>query len=626
MRTRHTNRTQHGRVIFLLEKNINAIIITFTSITFLLFICNLVDYTSDCLKNTQPIYLQKKRRNICEMEEITAARYTQYASSDMKSITTLKSILDLDKVVAHLSENDKIPNYDGYLEILNSNGIPIGKIETQVKTHRENYSKPSFSVKLNLLAYARDVVQLPFILIAVDQKNKKAFWKEITHENARLFINEALARKPKSNSYSIQFDKENEIAENPPYDKWKEIIESHKKLFRETTEINKQLIISEVELKKLKLKLDFIERDVSQNYVQIHIFLDTLNNLFSKEFKIIKKLFVSDFWKFGIVTFGDVTENRITYSLFSIDWNENLRQINTYEGSNDIQNFINDYPSVRAHSGKNPILKTPVKYAYEKLWEYLKFMLDKKLIWPNDQYLQQEFLFHINDTKFGNLKIEEPNTLNLVFIKEQIDNYLNLIPESEKKLMKDFPEINGNLYRALDYIQNFRILKKKLINRLSPSKISLQNITTSVGEKGKLPEDIKTTLFDYWHALLNSYENVLDEFFPLVKEELSNNNYTYIIIPVINDSTFNIPYLRVLKFNTKKKLKRNIFIEMNQSNIKLDFKNGVIIYNEKKYKFLNCENEIMSISSLIDDMPIRKGVYHLLNKHLKNYFERLKEL
>lgn len=561
------------------------------------------------------------------MEEITAAGYTQNTSSDMTSITTLKSILDLNKVIAHLSENDKTPNYDGYLEILNNNGIPIGKIETQVKTHREKYSNPSFSIKLKLLAYTRDVVQLPFILIAVDQKNKKAFWEEITPENARLYINEALAKKPKSSSYPIQFNKKNEIAENPPYDNWKEIVENHKKVFRETTEINKQLIISETELKKLKLKLDFIERDVNPNYFQIHMFLDTLNNLFSKEFKIIRKLFVSDFWKFGIVTFGEVTENRITYSLYSIDWNVNLRQINTYEESNDIQNFINDYPSVRAYSGKNPILKTPVKYAYEKLWEYLKLMLDKKLIWPNDQYLQQEFLFHINDTKFGNLTIEEPKILDLVFIKEQIDNYLNLIPESEKKLMKDFPEMNGNLYRALDYIQNFRILKRKIIKRLSPSKISLQNIATSVGEKGKFPEDIQTTLIDYWHALLYSYENVLDEFFPLVKEELSNNNSTYIIIPFIDDSSFNIPYLTVLKFkNEKKKTKGNIFIEMNQANVKVDFKNRIVIYNEKKYKFSNYEKERMSISSLIDDMPVRKGVYNLLTKNFKSYFEEFKEI
>lgn len=560
------------------------------------------------------------------MKKITAKRYTRNASSDMSSITTLKSILDLKKVIAHLSENDKTPNYDGYLEILDDKGIPIGKIETQVKTHREKYSNPSFSVTLNLLAYAKDVVQLPFILVAVDQKNKMAFWTEITPENARIFIDKALGGKQKSNSFSIQFEKGNEISLNPPYGSWKKIIENHKKLFRESTEINRQLIISEAELKKLKLKLDFIERDENPNYVQMHIFLDTLNNLFSSEFKIIRKLFVSDFWKFGIIIFGEVTESRIAYSLFSIDWNENPRQINKYKESNDFQKFISDYPSVRAYSGKNPILTTPVNYAYVKLWEYIKLMLDRKLLWPNNQYLQQEFLFHLKDTKFRNLTIEEIQELDLSSFKERIDNYLRLIPGSEKKLMHEFPEMNGNLFRALDYIQNFRIQGKQIINRLSPSKISLQNIATSVGERGKLPENIQTTLFDYWNALLNSYENVLDEFFPLVKEELSNNNSTYIIIPFIDASSFNIAYLAVLKIkNENRKANRKIFIEMNQANVKFDFKKRIVLHNEKKYKFSNYENERMSISSLIDDMPIRKGVYNLLLKNLNNYFEKFRE-
>lgn len=560
------------------------------------------------------------------MEEITAARYTPNTSSDMMSITTLKSILDFTKVIAHLSENDKTPNYDGYLEILDQKGIPIGKIETQVKTHRKKYSIPSFSVKLNLLVYARDVVQLPFILIAVDQQNKRAFWKEITPENARSFIDKALSKKSKAKSYAIQFEKKHEITLKPPYDRWKEIIENHKKLFRESTETNRQLLISETELKKIKIKLEYVERDENPHYVQMHLFLDSLNNLFNNEFKIIQKLFVSNFWKFGIIIFGEVKENRIAYSLFSINWNENIKQINKYEDSDNFQKFISDYPSVRVYSGKNPILTNPKHYAYEKIWDNLKLMLERKLLWPNNQYLHQEFLFHLKDTNFKSHSIEELQELNLPHFKEQIDNYLALIPESEIKLMQEFPEMNGNLFRALDYIQNFRIQGKQSINRFSPSKISLQNISTSVMEKGKLPENTEKTLFYYWNTLLNSYEDVLDEFFPITKEELSHIKSTYIIIPFIDTYSSNIPYLSVMKIKNETRNKsRNIFIEMNPANVKLDITKKVIIYNNKKYKFSNYEMERMSISSLVDEMPIRNGVYNLLTKNLKKYFDKFKE-
>lgn len=370
------------------------------------------------------------------------------------------------------------------------------------------------------------------------------------------------------------------------------------------------------------------EREESPNYIQLHIFLDTLNNLFSNEFKIIRKLFVSDFWKFGIITFGQITENRIAYSLFSIGWDKNLKQINTYPESNGFDNFVSDYLSFRGYSNANPVLASPVKHAYERVEEYLKLMLERNLIWPNNQYLQNEYLFYIKDWQFRDT--EETRAIDLISLKEQIENYFKLIPYKERK-MREFPEMKNNLYRALEYIQNFRIEGKTAINRLSPSQQTLQNISLSVGQSGKFPSNIESMLFDYWNTLLNSYENVLDEFFPLIKEELSNNNSTYIIIPFIdassfNDRIFNIPYLSIVKFkNGNRSPNRKIFIEINQANVKLDFKKRVILYNEKKYKFSNYENERMSISSLIDDMPIRKGVYNLLTKNLKSYFEKFKE-
>lgn len=566
------------------------------------------------------------------IEEIKPAIYSNSASSDIDSISIFESILDKKSIIPHLNKIDKIPNYDGFLELVD-NGVPIGKIEVQVKTLRKNYKNPSHPIELSTLAYAKDL-QLPFLLVVVDQNKKKVFWKEINRENSILLINEALDKKDDQKSISVKFERNNEIPKHSPYSIWKTIVEEHKRLIHNSREISKELVLSKEELEKLKLKLKIREQDQSPKYVQMHMFLDTLNNLFSNEFKIIKNLFVSDFWKFGIVTFGKISESRIAYSLFPIGWNENLKQINAYQESNDFQKFISNYPSVTAHSGKNPILATPVKYAYEKFWEYLKLVLDKdrNLIWPNNQYLQQEFLFYLKDTQFRNHKIEDVKTLDLVSFKEEIEIHLTLIPESKKQLMKEFPEMNDNLFRALDYIQNFRIEEKKSINRLSPSKRSIQNIAISVGEKGVFPKDIEATLFDYWNTLLNSYENVLEEFFPLVKEELSNNNFTYIIIPFIdassfNDRAFNIAYLTVLKFNNEnRKTNRKIFIEMNEANVKLDYRNRTVLYDGKKYKYSIYEIERVSISSLSDDnMPIRKGVYNLLTKNLKSYFEKITE-
>ena len=473
------------------------------------------------------------------IEEIKSAEISDSSVSERKSITILEGILDPSKVVTYLNKNDKTPNYDGYLEIRGDDKRSVGKIETQVKTHRGNYSTPSYSIELKLLAYARDIVQLPFIVIAVDQNKKKAYWKEIAPETAREFINEALEKNEEQQSFAIQFDTANEISQNPPYDIWKGIIENHRKLIRDSTELTKQLIISETELKKIKSKSDLDERDENSNYIQTHIFLDTLNNLFSNEFRVIKKLFVDDFWKFGIITFGQIIENKIAYSLFSIGWNDNSKQIKIYKGSDNFQNFISDYLSVKAFYDENPLLTRPVNYAYEIIWEYLKLMLERNLIWSNNQYLQNEYLFHIKDRQFRNSE-EEAKTIDLISLKEKIENYFRLIPY-EERLMKQFPEMNNNLYRALDYIQNFRIEGKAIIDRLSPSKGALQSIPPSVAQNGKFPSDIETILFNYWNNLSDSYEDLLTEMFPHVRADLSDSEKfnTVILIPIIQKFSFN---------------------------------------------------------------------------------------
>ncbi len=160
---------------------------------------------------------------------------------------------------------------------------------------------------------------------------------------------------------------------------------------------------------------------------------------------------------------------------------------------------------------------------------------------------------------------------------------------------------------------------------LSPSKKSLENITTSVGEKGVFPKSIEKTLFEYWSVLLNAYESVLDEFFPLLKEELTIDYYTHIVVPSINSVQFSTANLSVWKISTKtKSARRNLFIEMNQSNVKMDFERRVVAHNEKEYKIVTCSHESIIVSSLIDDMPIRKGIYKLLTENFKKYFEKMK--
>ena len=121
--------------------------------------------------------------------------------------------MDTTKVISHINTQDKIPNHDGILELIDEEGVPIGEIKTQIKTLRPKYKTPSYSVSYSLLAYVRDTAQIPFLLIAIDRRDKKAYWKYLSKEYCEKLINRRL--EPKETT-AIQFDLSNEISLNSP--------------------------------------------------------------------------------------------------------------------------------------------------------------------------------------------------------------------------------------------------------------------------------------------------------------------------------------------------------------------------------------------------------------------------
>ena len=64
---------------------------------------------------------------------------------------------------------------------------------------------------------------------------------------------------------------------------------------------------------------------------------------------------------------------------------------------------------------------------------------------------------------------------------------------------------------------------------------------------------------------------------------------------------------------------KKIIIEKNESKISVDYFSKTITYNSDQYSIYEIEK--IRFSELSDDMPIRKGVYNLLRKNLKMYFD-----
>jgi hypothetical protein len=93
------------------------------------------------------------------------APYSNTDTAESESVTTMRVLLDPSREKADLKERDKFPNTDGYLELVDEQGLPCGKVEIQIK--KIDPGGVSGSCPVRLVGYAK-VTTLPVILVGVD--------------------------------------------------------------------------------------------------------------------------------------------------------------------------------------------------------------------------------------------------------------------------------------------------------------------------------------------------------------------------------------------------------------------------------------------------------------------------
>jgi len=105
------------------------------------------------------------------------APYPLTDASEQDSLTTLKSLIDSHYVKDDIRTRDKVPNWDGTIEILDQNLLPLGKLDVQLRSLPPGTK--SYSCQASLVGYSK-VSTLPLILICVDSELKRAFWRQIS--------------------------------------------------------------------------------------------------------------------------------------------------------------------------------------------------------------------------------------------------------------------------------------------------------------------------------------------------------------------------------------------------------------------------------------------------------------
>ena len=153
------------------------------------------------------------------------AAYPPTDSAEVEAVNVFEGLIDSNIVKSYLHTRDKIPNYDGYIELVDSEGISLGFIFVQIKKLDDNELSPPKYAKceMSFLNFCKKT-NPPMIFVGVDTKNKIAYWEEINVD----FI--AKYGKDDQKTITLNFQQENKVdgKQKEYMAKWKAIIENQK--------------------------------------------------------------------------------------------------------------------------------------------------------------------------------------------------------------------------------------------------------------------------------------------------------------------------------------------------------------------------------------------------------------
>jgi len=605
------------------------------------------------------------------MEKIINSKAAPYPKSNIyetKAIITFNNIVDENVKTHDIKSMDKIPNYDGLIDITDVDQTPIGQFLVQIKKLPDkNLKNPKYQSKIEFLAFCEKSI-LPILLIVVDIKNEVAYWRLID-----INFLKTLKIKHGAKSVNVDLHKENIIKEgNSDYlEEWKEIIREYQRKIYDYDSL-------EIEHENLKKSYTLLSSKSNPllglekpEFEKLHIFLDKLNLQLDVDFVIIKKIFYNSCWKLGIAYYN-YTKDEITYMLYPINFNKNELQIK--EISNKLKDELFQMGfSLRSHFSENPIDNRPENYANEFIKIEIKEIFEKKLLPLDSISIFREIMFSFID-KFHDclgLKIKNCYTieemrlsLNIylpIWIDEVLSNKkislgrqgfidpgLILVQLNEKELidfdikvkkriqenqLNDEKLIIGNETYPLRLIvhllnsSNFNDITE--INRLyiPPNYERLKTSDNNYIWSAYSSEDIKENITIFYNKISVIYDHTIDAFFPSLKEHLKFFSGFDKLIIVLNVKDENKSHdgspsmeLYYLKNKEIEENKIEIYIKNEEAipiNIDTDIGSEIKI-EDQQYIFQRMSSSVLRF--IFDDLPMYNYLYELLDDRFKDFF------
>jgi uncharacterized protein Usg len=332
------------------------------------------------------------------------APYPNRDEQETLAIDTFRNLVDHRQVKLEIRDRDKFPNTDGYIEIVDDERRPIGKLEAQVRKLPDNYgTSPKLPCPLSLIEYAK-VTTIPVLFIGVDVVQRKAYWLPVSEDLVR---GKEIRDEQQTITVSFHPGRTVEEKETRYVIEWLRIAEDYQTKLREY----EKLAVTLAQLSKSSTLTPATA--ASPGFREIHEFLDEFNAMLDGPFYTVKRRFYPGAWKVGLA-YRDFSANSITYTIFPIRPEENEAQIKEIDSTRNL--FAID--GVRGYFKENPIRTRPKQHAVDVIQDSVKQILEGKLLdHKGSNALAREFMFAIADRLTEQMGLEEKDNYTIAQIE-----------------------------------------------------------------------------------------------------------------------------------------------------------------------------------------------------------------
>jgi hypothetical protein len=326
------------------------------------------------------------------------APYPKSSEAEEEACIVFQYHLNKKYIRANIRTMDKVPNFDGTLDVLDEHGKSFGQFLVQMKTLPQSRStNPGYSCEEHFIAACGGNL-LPCLLIVVDIGGKKAYWRHIDEQTVNEFYAERTAK-----TYTIKCPIEQCIDGNDEsyIQSWKKIIHERRSRILNYDNLSRKLLEAERRLSNLLNDLhpaaDLDERTI----FELQLFLDEYNGVLERDFKGVRDAMFFEYWKIGIVVVH-INLTHLSYCLLPIPRGKNLSLIQRAgpERAFQLLSLQSEFPalSYSLEVDRSKIKNNPRLYSYELLRDTVEKTAENKYLIVEDVVLAREFIIGFIDT------------------------------------------------------------------------------------------------------------------------------------------------------------------------------------------------------------------------------------